>query len=81
MRVVSTRVLPVPAPASTSTGPSVVSTAWRCSGLRPFEIIGRGRALARRHGARGDAAGRGRASGAGRNAAGLVEKRHIVRKT
>src|SRR4051794_16120226 len=35
MRVVSTRVLPVPAPASTRTGPSRVSTAWRCSGLRP----------------------------------------------
>ena len=35
MRVVSTRVLPVPAPASTSTGPSVASTAARCSGLRP----------------------------------------------
>ena len=34
-RVVSTRVLPVPAPASTSTGPSVASTAARCSGLRP----------------------------------------------
>ena len=34
MRVVSTRVLPVPAPASTSTGPSSVSTAARCSGLR-----------------------------------------------
>ena len=34
MRVVSTRVLPVPAPASTSTGPSRVSTASRCSGLR-----------------------------------------------
>ena len=34
MRVVSTRVLPVPAPASTSTGPSSVSTASRCSGLR-----------------------------------------------
>ena len=34
-RVVSTRVLPVPAPASTSTGPSVVSTASRCSGFRP----------------------------------------------
>ena len=28
-------VLPVPAPASTSTGPSVASTAARCSGLRP----------------------------------------------
>ena len=35
MRVVSTRVLPVPAPASTSTGPSVASTAERCSGLSP----------------------------------------------
>src|SRR5580692_6796232 len=35
MRTVSTRVLPVPAPASTSTGPSSVSTASRCSGLRP----------------------------------------------
>ena len=35
MRVVSTRVLPVPAPASTSTGPSSASTAARCSGLRP----------------------------------------------
>ena len=33
MRVVSTRVLPVPAPASTSSGPSSVSTASRCSGL------------------------------------------------
>ena len=33
MRVVSARVLPVPAPASTSTGPSSVSTAARCSGL------------------------------------------------
>jgi hypothetical protein len=32
-RVVSTRVLPVPAPASTSNGPSSVSTAARCSGL------------------------------------------------
>src|SRR5580698_5378136 len=35
MRTVSTRVLPVPAPASTSTGPSSVSTASRCSGLSP----------------------------------------------
>src|SRR6185436_12645174 len=32
-RVVSTRVLPVPAPANTSTGPSSASTAARCSGL------------------------------------------------
>src|SRR5580698_10985978 len=35
MRTVSTRVLPVPAPARTSTGPSSVSTASRCSGLSP----------------------------------------------
>ena len=34
-RVVSTRVLPVPAPASTSTGPSIASTARRCASLRP----------------------------------------------
>ncbi len=33
--VVSTRVLPVPAPASTRTGPSSASTAARCSGFRP----------------------------------------------
>ena len=33
MRNVSTRVLPEPAPASTSSGPSVVSTASRCAGL------------------------------------------------
>ena len=32
-RVTSTRVLPVPAPASTSTAPSSVSAASRCSGL------------------------------------------------
>ena len=35
MRVVSTRVLPVPAPASTSTGPSIASTAARCSAFSP----------------------------------------------
>ena len=34
MRVVITRVLPVPAPASTSSGPSVVATASRWAGLR-----------------------------------------------
>ena len=34
-RVVSTRVLPVPAPARTSTGPSVATTAARCSGFNP----------------------------------------------
>src|SRR5437867_2867286 len=33
MRQVITRVLPVPAPARMSTGPSVVLTARRCSGL------------------------------------------------
>src|SRR5437879_3633475 len=31
---VTARVFPVPAPASTSTGPSVASTASRCCGLR-----------------------------------------------
>ena len=35
-RAVSAAVLPVPAPASISTGPSVVSTASRWGGLRPF---------------------------------------------
>ena len=34
-RAVSAAVLPVPAPASTSTGPSVVSTASRWGGFRP----------------------------------------------
>ena len=34
-RAVSAAVLPVPAPASISTGPSVVRTASRCGGLRP----------------------------------------------
>src|SRR5216683_4280364 len=33
MRYVMTRVLPLPAPARMSTGPSVVSTASRCCGL------------------------------------------------
>ena len=35
MRWVRTRVLPDPAPATTSTGPSVARTASRCAGLRP----------------------------------------------
>src|SRR5438128_348106 len=35
MRCVITRVLPLPAPARMSTGPSVASTASRCWGLRP----------------------------------------------
>ena len=34
MRLVMTRVLPDPAPARISSGPSVVSTAARCSGFR-----------------------------------------------
>src|SRR3546814_7890831 len=34
-RAVSAAVLPVPAPARTSTGPSVVRTASRCGALRP----------------------------------------------
>ena len=34
MRAVITRVLPVPAPARTSSGPSVVVTASRWDGLR-----------------------------------------------
>ena len=35
MRWVITRVLPLPAPARISTGPSVASTASRCCALRP----------------------------------------------
>ena len=35
IRVVRARVLPVPAPASIRTGPSIVSTASRCAGFRP----------------------------------------------
>src|SRR5512145_2507367 len=34
-RLVSTRVFPLPAPASTRSGPSVAWTASRCSGFRP----------------------------------------------
>ena len=40
MRAVSAAVLPVPAPASSKTGPSVVSTASRCGGFRPRNHIG-----------------------------------------
>ena len=54
MRVVSTRVLPVPAPASTSTGPSSVSTASRCSGLRPSRYRGAAAAARARRDAVGD---------------------------
>ena len=39
-RVVRTLVLPVPAPASTRTGPSTASTASRCSAFRPFKYSG-----------------------------------------
>src|SRR5436305_14364334 len=39
-RAVRAAVLPVPAPASTSTGPSVVSTACRCGGFRPRRYAG-----------------------------------------
>src|SRR3989344_6990123 len=35
MRVVSTRVLPLPAPARTDIGPSVASTARRCASFNP----------------------------------------------
>ena len=40
IRLVKTRVLPVPAPANTKTGPSRVSTASRCSGLRSSRYRG-----------------------------------------
>ena len=33
----TTRVLPVPAPASTRSGPTGAHTAWVCAGLRPVE--------------------------------------------
>src|SRR5215208_6904035 len=36
MRWVSTRVLPDPGPATTSTGPLVASTASRCASLSPL---------------------------------------------
>src|SRR5579884_2713452 len=39
IRCVRTRVLPEPAPAITSTGPSVVSTASRCAGLRSWRYV------------------------------------------
>jgi hypothetical protein len=38
MRTVMTRVLPDPAPASTSTGPLIASTAERCSGFSFWTI-------------------------------------------
>ena len=36
MRVVSTFVLPLPAPATIISGPSVCSTACRCGSFNPF---------------------------------------------
>src|SRR5215472_13129945 len=38
MRCVNTRVLPLPAPASTSTGPSGAVTAARCASFRGFRM-------------------------------------------
>ncbi len=35
MRCVITLVLPLPGPASTSSGPSMVVTAWRCGSFSP----------------------------------------------
>src|SRR5580698_10352337 len=37
-RWMSTRVLPLPAPASTSTGPSGAVTAWRCASFKLLRI-------------------------------------------
>ena len=76
MRVVSTRVLPVPAPASTRTGPSVVSTASasvRGSGRRDSRA--RCLAAAGSHGARGNAA-----DGAAGRALRFIEKGHVFGK-
>src|SRR3954470_4203262 len=39
IRRVSTRVFPEPAPAITSTGPSVVRTASRCAGFRSWRYV------------------------------------------
>ena len=41
-RAVSAAVFPVPAPASTSNGPSVVSTASRCGAFKPCRYAGSG---------------------------------------
>jgi hypothetical protein len=40
-----TRVLPVPAPAKIKTGPSVVSTAWRCAGFKVAKFNIRGASI------------------------------------
>ena len=45
MRCVIARVLPVPAPASTQTGPSSVSAARRCSSSRPSSRSSRAHAV------------------------------------
>src|SRR6478609_4850378 len=42
MRCVIARVLPVPAPASTRTGPRSASATWRCSGSRAESRSGAG---------------------------------------
>ena len=47
IRCVSTRVLPEPAPATTSSGPSVHSTASRCCGFRASSVAA-GAAISRR---------------------------------
>src|SRR5262252_5842203 len=39
MRCAMTRVLPLPAPATTSTGPLVAVTASRCEGLRERRML------------------------------------------
>src|SRR4051794_9903129 len=62
MRRVSTRVFPEPAPAITSTGPSVDNTASRCAGLRSCRYVSGVVAAIRRGylGCRAMRAGRGR---------------------
>ena len=74
MRVVSTRVLPVPAPASTSTGPSSVSTACALLGVEPGEI-GRREAGARARAAMPPGGGCGAGRGSSRE--GSVTKARI----
>ena len=78
MRVVSTRVLPVPAPASTSTGALGGLDGQPLLGVQPFEIARRAVvAVARGHGARGDAAALAGARGC---LARFVEEGHVVGK-
>ena len=70
MRVVSTRVLPVPAPASTSTGPSERLDRLPLLGVEAVEIAAPGGAAPR---PRGNAAGRG-PGGCGGRIAGLSHR-------